>query len=193
MSENTSENMSEKKSEKTSKNTSEKTTKNTSQGISAISTGSTRPGSRQRLGRAGEAVAARFLESRGYRIVARNVRADRVEIDLVARRGPLLIFVEVKSRNSVRHGSPAEAVDRRKQQRLRRGARAWLATQSATAGGYRRLRFDVVTCLRFGPHASPKPGARSSAGPARFGTWVTDEPSAPDRARWWIEHWEAAF
>ena len=52
---------------------------------------------RRWLGREGETRAARFLESRGYRIVARNVRADRVEIDLVARRGTLLAFVEVKS------------------------------------------------------------------------------------------------
>ncbi len=169
------------------------TSKGTSKKFSKTSTGSTRPAPRQRLGRAGEAAAGRFLESRGYRIVARNVRADRVEIDLVARRGPLLVFVEVKSRNSNRHGSPAEAVDRRKQQRLRRGARAWLATESATALGYRRLRFDVVTCLRVAPRTNQRPGARRSPGPARFGAWVEDEPSAPDRARWWIEHWEAAF
>ncbi|MEE8165340.1 MAG: YraN family protein [Myxococcota bacterium] len=161
--------------------------------MSKESTGSTRPSPRQRLGRAGEASAARFLESRGYRIIARNVRADRVEIDLVARRGPLLVFVEVKSRNSDRHGSPAEAVDRRKQQRLRRGARAWLASEPAAARGYRRLRFDVVTCLRVGPRGSQEPRPRRSPGPARFGAWVQDESTAPDRARWWIEHWEAAF
>jgi len=166
---------------------------NVSKSVSKKTTGSTRPDPRQRLGRAGEASAARFLESRGFRIIARNVRADRVEIDLVARRGALLVFVEVKSRSSDRHGSPAEAVDRRKQQRLRRGARAWLASGPAIARGYRRLRFDVVTCLRVGPRASGEPGPQRSPGPARFGAWVEDETSASDRKRWWIEHWEAAF
>ena len=172
---------------------------------------------RQRLGQAGEAVAARFLEARGYRIVARNVRADRVEMDIVARRGPLLVFVEVKSRASLRGGSAAEAVDARKQRRLRHGARAWLATRPIEARGSRRTRFDVVTCLRVGPGAAlfPEPLRESSPRPlpesperqetsaalgpdhipetAPFGSWGPNDTTAPGEARWWIEHWEAAF
>ncbi|HEB88115.1 MAG TPA: YraN family protein [Deltaproteobacteria bacterium] len=123
---------------------------------------------RQMLGREGEAHAARFLESRGYRIVARNVRADRVEIDLIVRRGRLLVFVEVKSRRTGAHGLAAEAVDDRKQRRLRRGAHAWLAANPAVARQTGERRFDVVTCLR-------------------------NEASAPDGARWSVEHWKAAF
>ena len=172
---------------------------------------------RQRLGQVGETMAARFLEARGYRIVARNVRADRVEMDLVARRGPLLVFVEVKARASDRAGSPAEAVDARKQRRLRRGAAAWLAGRPAEARGVRRTRFDVVTCLRCTvgettpsgrPLSSPapRPTPTSPASPAppktpaspaspasRTGGWAPYETTAPERARWWIEHWEAAF
>jgi putative endonuclease len=171
---------------------------------------------RQRLGLAGEGVAARFLEARGYRIVARNVRADRVEIDLVARRGALLVFVEVKSRASLRGGSAAEAVDERKQQRLRRGARAWLASDPDAARGARRTRFDVVTCLRTrsectrserlgsDPERSGIDERRSlarddfdarPAGPADpAGCWAPNETTAPDDGtRWWIEHWESAF
>ena len=98
-----------------------------------------RPDPRRALGTLGETLAARHLEREGYRIVGRNVRADGVEIDLIARRGPWIVFVEVKMRRSRQHGSPEEAVDPRKQQRLRRGARAWLAT--ARAG---RPRFDVI-------------------------------------------------
>ncbi len=123
---------------------------------------------RQILGREGEAHAARFLEARGYRIVARNVRADRVEIDLIARRGRLLVFVEVKSRRAGDHGLAAEAVDERKQGRLRRGAHAWLAENPAVARRTGERRFDVVTCL-------------------------VNETSAPEEARWSVEHWEAAF
>jgi putative endonuclease len=164
---------------------------------------------RQQLGIAGEAVAARFLEARGYRIVARNVRADRVEIDLVARRGPLLVIVEVKSRASLRGGSAAEAVDERKQRRLRRGARAWLASRPSVARGTRRTRFDVVTCLfakaegtggARGDDASRARGDASleslrpeRSGTPPFGSWVPNDTTAPDGARWWIEHWESAF
>lgn len=143
---------------------------------------------RAELGRAGEAEAARFLEDRGYRIVARNVRADRVEIDLIARRGVLLVFVEVKSRRSLRMGTAAESVDRRKQERLRRGASAWLASRPAAARGVRRLRFDVVTCLRL--RAETVPAARPAA---PFG--APNDATAPHGhgARWQVEHWEGAF
>jgi putative endonuclease len=153
---------------------------------------------RQRLGHEGEAQAARFLEARGYRIVARNVRADRVEIDLIVRRGAMLVFVEVKSRRTVRtalsenrngigiglevtgHGLAAEAVDERKQRRLRRGAHAWLSANPLEARRTRQRRFDVVTCLLDG--RLPAPGEDSKK-----------KTTAPEGARWSIEHWEAAF
>jgi len=98
---------------------------------------------RSALGRAGEDAAARFLERRGYRILARNVRADGVELDLVVRRGPTLAIVEVKTRSNRWAGAPEEAVDARKQARLVRGGRAW---SHAHATRTRRIRFDVVTC-----------------------------------------------
>lgn len=97
------------------------------------------------LGREGEARAARYLEHHGYRIVARNARAGGVELDLVARRGGTLVFVEVKTRRGSHFGLPEEAVDARKQARLVRGARAWLHTHRARA---QRVRFDVVACER---------------------------------------------
>jgi len=97
------------------------------------------------LGAEGEARAARHLEEGGYTILARNARADGVEIDLVARRGDTLAFVEVKTRRSHAHGAPEEAVDGRKRQRLVRGAAAWLRASGRTA---RRVRFDVVVCER---------------------------------------------
>jgi putative endonuclease len=93
------------------------------------------------LGAEGESRAAQYLRRRGYRIVARNVRADRVEIDVIARRGPLLVFVEVKTRTSRHFGSGEEAVDARKQARLLRGASAWLRENRR---GARRVRFDVI-------------------------------------------------
>jgi putative endonuclease len=98
---------------------------------------------RRDLGDAGETAACVHLEQRGYRILARNARADRVELDIVAERAGVLVFVEVKTRRGSGWGSAAEAVDARKQARIARGAHAWLR---ASARHPRRVRFDVVTC-----------------------------------------------
>jgi putative endonuclease len=101
------------------------------------------PNRRNALGAEGERRAADHLKGRGYRIVARNVRAGGVEMDVIARRGPLLVFVEVKTRRSRSFGSPEEAVDARKRARLIRGATAWLHENGR---GVRRARFDVIVC-----------------------------------------------
>jgi putative endonuclease len=95
------------------------------------------------LGAEGEARAADHLRRRGYRIVARNVRAGGVEIDLIVRRGSLIVFVEVKTRRSRSLGPPELAVDARKRARLVRGAAAWLRGDPRAA---RRVRFDVIAC-----------------------------------------------
>jgi putative endonuclease len=102
-----------------------------------------RPSRRNALGAEGERRAADHLRQRGYRIVARNVRAGGVEMDLIARRGPLLVFVEVKTRRSHSLGLPEDAVDARKRARLIRGAAAWL--HEGRRGSY-RVRFDVIVC-----------------------------------------------
>ena len=103
------------------------------------------PDHRRTLGAQGEALAAAHLARQGYRIVARNVRADGVELDLVAARGKLRVFVEVKTRGSRRLGLPEEAIDARKRARLVRGAAAWLREHGVRAG---RVRFDVIAVER---------------------------------------------
>lgn len=100
-----------------------------------------------RLGREGEARAAGYLVERGYRILERNAHAAGVEIDLVVSRAGWIVFVEVKTRSGERAGSPHEAVDERKQTRLRRGAAAWLRSRARHP---RAVRFDVVACLARG-------------------------------------------
>jgi putative endonuclease len=95
----------------------------------------------------GERLAAEHLARAGYRIVARNVRADGVEIDLVAARGELVVFVEVKTRNGRGFGAPEDAVDARKRARLVRGARAWLHAHGPRRA---RARFDVIAVERDG-------------------------------------------
>ena len=98
---------------------------------------------RRALGAEGESLAAGHLRRLGYRIAARNVRAGGVEIDLVAVRGRLVVFVEVKTRSSRAFGAPEGAVDARKRARLVRGAAAWLSEHRGLA---RRVRFDVIVC-----------------------------------------------
>jgi putative endonuclease len=113
------------------------------------------------LGDAGEALAAEHLEARGWKILARNVRAGGVELDLVARRKGVLAIVEVKTRRGRRTGAPEEAVDAAKRARLVRGAAAWLR-----ANPQRRhaVRFDVVVCEPSGPASDAPWRVRHLAG-----------------------------
>lgn len=99
---------------------------------------------RRSLGIAGEERAAAHLAAHGYRILARNARAGRVELDLVAMRGRLLVIAEVKTRRSRSGGAPEEAVDYRKRERLVQGAAAWLAEHPRARVA--QVRFDVVAC-----------------------------------------------
>jgi putative endonuclease len=91
-------------------------------------------------GRLAEWAAGWLLRLRGYRIVARNLRVAGREIDLVARRGELLVVCEVKARRGVSRGQPFEAVDSRKQDRMRHAAELLAASDPSV----RRVRFDVV-------------------------------------------------
>jgi putative endonuclease len=86
--------------------------------------------------------AARWYRRRGYRVLAANVWAAGAELDLVVRRGRVLVFCEVKSRSGVDHGDPLELVDAQKERRIRRAAAVWLAWNPELA----RLepRFDVI-------------------------------------------------
>jgi len=89
----------------------------------------------------GEAAAARFLKGLGYRILARRDRSKLGEIDLVALDGRSIVFVEVKTREVAGEFSPAEAVDRAKQERLTRLALAYLKRHGLLEA---QARFDVV-------------------------------------------------
>jgi putative endonuclease len=66
------------------------------------------------LGKEGEDIGARYLQSNGFKIVERNFRTPFGEIDIIARKGKKLYFVEVKTRTSSEYGRGVEAVDRRK-------------------------------------------------------------------------------
>jgi len=93
------------------------------------------------LGRRGERAAEKHLRRIGYRIVARNFRAAGAEIDLVAIDGDTLVFVEVKTRRSRAAGAPEEAVDERKQKRMRRAAEVFARRYRADEI---EMRFDII-------------------------------------------------
>ena len=86
--------------------------------------------------------AARWYRLRGWRILGANVWAGRNEIDLVARRGRSLRFVEVKEKTGPRFGDPAEMVTMEKQRRVRNAASVWLAAHPELHG--LDIAFDVV-------------------------------------------------
>jgi len=85
--------------------------------------------------------AAAALEAAGYSIVVRNWRCDAGELDVVAREGSVLAFVEVRSRATDEHGHAAEMVGARKRSRVVRAAKVYLAIERPIEP---ELRFDVV-------------------------------------------------
>lgn len=94
------------------------------------------------VGDFGEDQACAELESRGWELLERNWRCAAGEIDIVARDGDTVVFCEVKTRRSVRFGSPVEAVTPLKAARLRRLAGLWLRQHAG--GGAGQIRVDVI-------------------------------------------------
>jgi putative endonuclease len=92
------------------------------------------PDPRRRRGARTERRAVWLYRLRGYRILATNAWVGGYELDLVARRGQRLVFVEVKGKSGVAWGDPLEMVDAEKQRRIRRTAEAFLAQRPELAG-----------------------------------------------------------
>lgn len=100
-------------------------------------------------GAEGEALAARFLQEKGYEIVDRNYRFKRSEIDLIAKKNGWLIFVEVKTRTSNAFGYPEEFVDRAKEKKIMEGAEQYMLDQNWEGN----VRYDIVSILLSGGNA----------------------------------------
>ena len=93
------------------------------------------------VGKLGERLAAEFLREQGWNILVRNYRYHRVEIDIVAEDAGELVFVEVKTRDSLRFGEPEESVTPRKEENIRRAAEGYCIQYGLTDRFY---RFDVL-------------------------------------------------
>ena len=96
---------------------------------------------RQRLGQKGEGIAADFLVKNGYTLVEQNYRTRNAELDIIAREGGCLCFVEVKTRTSITKGLPKESVHQAKQRKIISGALFYLKENQIVN---QRVRFDVV-------------------------------------------------
>ena len=108
--------------------------------------------SRDTLGRRGEAEAAKYLRSIGYRIIATRERVFRGDIDIVALDGRTVVFVEVRSRSDTAHGHPAETVGFHKQRRIAQLATAYIHRHRLEDCS---ARIDVVTVTFDGPDGRP--------------------------------------
>src|SRR3954451_15914826 len=96
---------------------------------------------RQAFGELGERIAERWLRRAGWRVLQRRFRSGHRDIDLVVERDGTVAFVEVKARRGTRLGQPGEAVNWRKQKRLFKSARVWIARHGRPPEVY---RFAVI-------------------------------------------------
>lgn len=104
----------------------------------------------QEFGRKAEAIAIRRLKKTGYKIIEQNFRTRIGEIDIIARDGKTIVFVEVKARKTTRYGHPKQAVTHAKQRKISMVALEYLKTTGQSTA---KARFDVVaiTALSFDP------------------------------------------
>ena len=93
---------------------------------------------KQNIGYTGEQAAAEYLEKKGYSVITRNFRCKTGEIDIIAYLGGCTVFVEVKTRRNINFGTPAEFVDYRKQQKIKRAALYYIKNADTD------MRFDVI-------------------------------------------------
>lgn len=103
---------------------------------------------RQQAGARGEQLVARRLENEGYQLLGCNVRVGRLELDVIAARGRLVVFCEVRSRHSRAFLDPIETIDRAKVSRVRKAAAQWLSSQQLR---FDEIRFDAASVLLDGP------------------------------------------
>ncbi len=99
---------------------------------------------RQQLGRWGEQAAARYLQERGYTLLAHNLRTPHGEIDLLMSKDGRMIFVEVKTRRSTQFGPPEGSVTLSKQAHMIAAAESYMQTQPAET----EWRIDVIAVYR---------------------------------------------
>lgn len=102
---------------------------------------------RQLFGNAGEQVAGRYLQKQGLTIVHKNYRCKYGEIDIIAKDQSYLVFIEVKTRSSIKYGDPIASVTNKKQKQICKAAQNYLFEHNLTETD---VRFDVIGILQQG-------------------------------------------
>lgn len=103
-------------------------------------------GIKRRLGFFGESRAAKYLRAQGYAIVARNYRCPFGEVDIIAEKGDVIAFTEVKTRTSDEFGTPSEAVDKRRMKRYIDSANFYFSGREMD----KIVRFDIIEVTKEG-------------------------------------------
>jgi putative endonuclease len=98
---------------------------------------------RKELGKAGELLAIKYLEGKGYKILEENWRDQHKEIDIIALDKHQIVFVEVKTRKNIYFGSPVEAVNMKKQKYLVDAAEDYIINNNITLD----VRFDIISII----------------------------------------------
>lgn len=96
---------------------------------------------KQEIGKIGEELATQYLNNNGYKILERNFRGNKGEIDIIATEENQIIFVEVKARTNFKYGRPAEAVTKQKQIHIEKTAEYYVLKNKME---HKSMRFDVV-------------------------------------------------
>ena len=99
-------------------------------------------------GSIGEDLVAAHLTRKGFEIVARNAKVGRLELDVIARRGPMLVFCEVRTRKHDRFLDPIATINRDKVRRVRNAALMWLRANGVYA---EEMRFDAASVVLDAP------------------------------------------
>jgi putative endonuclease len=94
-------------------------------------------------GKEGEEIAAIFLSNNGYKIIEKNWRFRKAEVDIIAFENNMLVFIEVKTRSYDRIAKPEESITRKKEQLLTEAAEAYLEKNDLT----NELRFDAISII----------------------------------------------
>jgi putative endonuclease len=108
--------------------------------------------STKKTGGAGEDLAAAVLVKKGYRIIERNYRYGKGEIDIIAKDGDVLVFIEVKARKNLEYGPPELAITKGKQQQIKKIASAYLYEKEIKETD---CRIDVIA-IQFMPKQKPR-------------------------------------
>ena len=99
-------------------------------------------------GKTSEIIAANFLKKKGYKIITTNYKNKIGEIDIIAKDKKLIVFVEVKARSSKAFGHPLEAIDERKQFKIRQVAQLYLMTNKIETASNLQLFSSILLVIK---------------------------------------------